>query len=245
MRYLRRFLRIYQGFVVSGAILLFGTVALMLAVLPGIRATLNLYGSLKEVEKEVQALSGKRTFLEALNEDDLRDRLATLLTAIPQEKSVPTIFTTVEGLAHTSGVSIVDMNLTSPGSLATAAATRQSASEKKIGASTLAFSLTASGSYDQIRAFVGEINKVRRLFEVTSFNLSIGGDGLTQVHLSLTAFYQPLPTKVGSIETPVMALSQKEEEVLVDVAQYPDVSQSLAEPLTPNLFGGPRDPFAR
>lgn len=245
MRYLRRLLRIYQGFVVSGAILLFGTAALIFAVVPGVRATGNLYGSLKELEKETQALSGKLTFLEALNEDDLRIRLVTILSAVPQEKSIPTIFSTVEGLANQSGVSIVDMSLTNPGSLASGAATRQSTAEKKIGASTLSFSLSASGTYDQIRAFVGRINKVRRLFEVTSFDLSIANTGTTQMRLSLNAFYQPLPIKVGSVEAPVIALTQKEEEILAKITQYTDVSPLLSEPLTPILSGGKRDPFAR
>lgn len=245
LRYLRRFLRIYQGFVVSGAILLFGTVAIIFAVIPGVRATRELYGSLKEIEGETQALSGKLTFLEALSEDDIRERVMMLLSALPQEKSVPTILTTIEGLANQSGVSIIDMSLTNPGSLATAAATRQSTAEKKIGASTLPFSLTASGTYAQIRAFVGEINKVRRLFDVTSFDLSIGGTGTTQVRLSLIAFYQPLPTKVGNVQAPVALLSQKEEEVLGKVTGYPDVSQSVFQPLTPILSGGKRDPFAR
>lgn len=245
MRYLRRLLRIYQGFVVSGAILLFGTVALIFVVIPGIRATGDLYGSFKEIEKETQALSGKRAFLDALNEDDLRSSLVALLLAVPQEKSIPTIMTTVEGLAQQSGVSIVDMNLTSPGSLATGSASRQSAVEKKIGASTLPFSLTASGTYDQVRAFVGEMNKVRRLFDVTSFELSISGTGATQVRLSLTAFYQPLPTKVGGVESALLTLTQKEEEVLEKISQYPDVSQSVSGPLTPILTGGRRDPFAR
>lgn len=244
LRYLRRFLRIYQGFVISGAILLFGAAAVIFAVLPGVGETRDLYENLKEIEKETEALSNKLRFLEALNEDDLRNQLVTLLSAVPQEKSVQTIFSTVEGLANQSGVNIVDMNLMSPGSLATGAATRQSVAEKKIGASTLAFSLTASGTYDQIRAFVGRINQVRRLFDVTSFDLSIGGTGITQVRLSLSAFYQSLPTKVGGVEAPVAVLTQKEEEVLAKITQYADLSQSLSASLTPILFGGKRDPFA-
>lgn len=245
IRYFRRFLRIYQGFVVSGVILLFGAVALIFAVVPGVRATRDLYGSLKQIEKEAQALSGKRAFLESLSEDDTRERLMGLLSAVPQDKSVPTIFSTIEGLANQSGVNVVDINLTSPGSLATEAATRQSAADKKIGASSLAFSLTASGNYDQIRAFVGEINKVRRLFDVTSFDLSIAATGTTQVRLSLFAFYQPLPTKVGSVQAAIAAFSQKEEEILGKITGYPDVSQSSSAPLTPILSGGTRDPFAR
>lgn len=245
MRYLRRFLRIYQGFVISGALLLFGTVALIFAVVPGIRATRDVYVSLKASEKEIDVLTKKLQFLEAIPEDDLRNQLVVLLSTVPQDKSVPTILTTIDGLANQSGVTIVDMNLTSPGSLATGAASRQSVSEKKIGASTLAFSLSASGTYDQIRAFVGQINNVRRLFDVSSFDISVSNAGSTQVRLSLNAFYQPLPTKVGSIEVPVAVLTQKEEELLATLTQYPDLSQPLIEPLTPVLSGGKRDPFAR
>ena len=245
MRLLRRFLRIYQGFVVTGAIIVFGVIAFFLAVLPGIRATRDLYENLTIVQKEVQALSSKFAFLQSLGENDLRDRLLTMLQAVPAEKSIPTIFSSADGLANKSGVSIIDMNLAGMGSLATGAAVRQSAAEKKIGASTLPFTMNATGSYDQIRSFVSEINKVRRLFDVTSFDLTIGSTGVTQVRLSLAAFHQPIPTKVGSIQSPVITLTSKEEEIFMKVSQYPDVSQTFLESLAPDFSGGKRNPFAR
>lgn len=245
MRYLRRFLRIYQGLVVSGAILLFSTVAMFMAIIPGIRATRDLYESLKQIERDTTALSQKLRFLESLSEDDLRNRLVALLSAIPQDKSVPTILSSVEGYSNQTGVSILEVSLTNPGSLATGAATRQSVAEKKIGASTLPFSLSVSGSYDQIRAFVGAINQIRRLFDVTSFQLSIGDAGATKVRLMLTAFYQALPTKVGSVEASIIPLTEKEEGVFTKISRYPDVTQISLEPLTPILSGGKRDPFAR
>lgn len=244
-RYFRRFLRIYQGFVVSGVILLFGTVAILFAVVPGIRATRDVYESLRQLERETQALSSKRAFLESLNEEDLRVQVVELLLAVPQEKSVPSIFTTVEALADQTGVTIDDMSLMSPGSLATGSAARQSAAEKKIGTSTLPFVLTASGTYDQIRDFVARVNTIRRLFDVTSFDLSIRGTGTTQVRVSLTAFYQPLPTKVGSVQAPVAVLTKKEEDVWGAVSQYRDMSQSFGPTLTPIFSEGKRDPFAR
>ena len=244
-RYLRRFLRIYQGFVVSGAILLFGTVAFAFAVLPGIRATRDLYENLKDIKKEVQALSGKLTFLQSVSEDDIRDRLMIMLSAVPAEKSVPTIFSTVEGFAKQTGVSIAEMSLLSPGSLSTGAATRQSAAEKKIGASTLPFTLNASGTYDEIRAFVGQINKIRRIFDVTSFDISTTSTGDTTVRLSLTVFYQSIEEKVGSIKSPVVALTTKEEEVFMKVSQYPDVSRTFLEAPAADFSGGKRNPFAR
>ncbi len=236
IRYLLRFLRVYQGFVVSGAILLFCAVAFVFAVVPGIRATKALYDDLRDLEGQTKALSSKLTFLGSLHEEDLRDQVVLLLTAVPQEKSVPTILSSVEGLADQTGVTIDDMSLTSPGSLATGSAAR---------AGSLSFTLNASGMYEKVRAFVGGINKVRRLFDVASFDISTTGTGVTTVRLSLTAFYQPLPTNVGSVQAPVAALSQKDEEVLGVISQYPDVSQSRSDVLTPMFSEGKRDPFAR
>lgn len=245
-RYIRRFLRTYQGFVLSGVVLIFGIIVFFVAVIPGIQATRDLYDNLKTVEKEINVFQGKLQFLEALNEEGIRDQLMILVSAVPQEKSVPTIFSTVEGLARESGVSIIDLSLTSPGQLASmSGAIAKSASEKKIGASTLPFTLTASGNYDQIRRFVGRINSVRRMFDVTSFDISISASGVTQVRLTLTAFYQLLPTKVGSIHAQVTSLSEKDETILARILQYPDMSQGALDALTPVTTGGKRDPFAR
>lgn len=245
-RYIRRFLRTYQGFVISGVVLIFGILAFFFAVIPGIQATRDLYDNLKTVENDISKLQGKLQLLEALNEEDIRDQLMVLVSVVPQGKSVPTIFSTIEGLAQESGVSVIDLSLTSPGTLASMSATvRQSASEKKIGASTLPFTLSASGDYDQIRRFVGKINAVRRIFDVTSFDISISATGVTQVRISLAAFYQPLPTKVGAIQAPVTPLSEKEETILARMLQYPDMSQGALDTLTPVTTGGKRDLFAK
>ena len=244
-RYIRRFLLIYQGFVVSGVIVLFSAVALVLAIIPGIRATRELYDNLEVVRKEIDGLAGKLSILESMNEEDVRSQLLMMLTALPQEKSVPTVVGSVESLAQASGVTLVDLSLLSPGSLATGSAIRQSAAEKKIGASGLPLTVTVSGSYDQIRAFVSKINAIKRLFDVSSFDLSIGALGTTQARVSLTAYYQPVPPKVGSIGSPVVPLNTKEEEIVKKIAQYPDMTSFGGESLTPFSSGGKRDPFAR
>lgn len=245
MRFIRRFLLIYQGFVVSGMILIFSSVAVIFAVIPGVRVTQDLYENLKRTNKDIEILSGKLRILEGIAEEDIRDNLLMMLSGIPGEKSIPTIISTVEVLGNQTGVSIIDMSLVNPGSLATGAATRQSAAEKKFGASAIPFMLTVSGTYDQIRAFVSKVNTVKRIFDVTSFELNIGSNGQTQARVSLTAFYQPLPEKVGSVQTPVTILTPNQEKILAKVALYPDISHLSIQTLTPSVSGGKRDPFAR
>ena len=244
MRHLRRYIQIYQGFIVSGVILIFCTAALFIAVIPGIGATVKLYESQKQISKDIQSLTGKRAFLDALPEDDLQKHVVTLLSALPQEKTIPTLLSTIEGLANQTGVSITNISITSPGSIATGAATTKEVVDKKIAAFTLPFSFDVKGTNGQIREFVGIINKVRRLFSVKSLQLSVQKNGEILVHVELVAYYQPLPTKVGSVQTPVSALSQKEEEMLGTLIEYPDLSQGYSQSLEPMLSEGKRDPFA-
>jgi Tfp pilus assembly protein PilO len=246
MRYVRRLLLLYQGFVLSGAILIFSVPLVVFVLIPGIQKTRDLFNRLTAVREEVDELNAKFRLLSALDEENVRERLIILLSGIPQDKSVSSVLGTIDGLAQETGVSIIDLGLTSLGSLATVSSSiRPSVSEKKIGASGLPFTLTASGAYENIRSFVGKVNKVRRLFDVTSFDLSIGDTGVTQARLSLTAYYQPLPAKVASIQSPVVPLSEKEESIFRTLSEYPDVSGRISQPISPVRSEEKRDPFTR
>lgn len=242
-RYIRRFLRLYEGFVISGAIILFGIMAVFFAVIPGIRTTVDLYGKVGELQKETDALSGKLAFLQSMDEESLRGQLALLLSVIPQEKSVPTIFGTVDGLVAKAGVRITDMTITNPGSIATGSATKSTDSLKVKGVPFLQFSLNVSGSYDYIQEFFGLVNQVRRLFTVENFGLSIVSTGETQARIALRAYYQPLPTKLGSVQAPVQKFSQIEVATLEKLSTYQDFALSSATQLTPVINDGKRDPF--
>ncbi len=244
-RTIRRFLRLYEGFVISGAIILFGIMAVVFAVLPGIHATVDLYGKVGDLQKEVDALSGKLALLESLDEESLRGQLAMLLAVIPQEKSVPMIFGTVDGLVEEAGVHIIDMTIMSPGSIATGSATKDTSRAKVKGLSHLAFSLGVSGSYDQVQGFFGMVNKVKRLFTVENFDLSIAKTGETNARLALEAYYQSLPTKLGVVETPIQNFSPTELATQEKLSVYPDFSQSSVTQLTPVTNEDRRNPFTR
>lgn len=242
-RYIRRFLRLYEGFVISGVIILFGIMAVVFAVIPGIRTTVGLYGKVGVIQKEVDALSGKLALLRSLDEESLRGQLTVLLSVIPQEKSVPTIFGTVDGLVAEAGVQITDMTITSPGSIATGSATKSTSSTKVKGLSYLPFSLGVAGSYDQVQGFFGIVNTVRRLFTVENFDLTITKTGETNARIAMGAYYQPIPTKVGGVEIPIQNFSPSELATLGKLSTYQDYSQSSATQLTPVTNTVKRDPF--
>ena len=244
-RTIRRFLRLYEGFVISGAIILFGIIAVVFAVMPAIRSTIDLYGKVGEIQQQVDALSGKLALLKSLDEESLRGQLAVLLSVIPQEKSVPMIFGTVDGLVAEAGVRMTDMTIMSPGSIATGSATKETSRAKVKGLSHLAFSLGVSGSYDQVQGFFGMVNTVKRLFTVENFDLTIAKTGETNARLALEAYYQSLPTKLGNVEAPIQNFSPTELDIMEKLSAYPDFSQSSATQLTPVTNQDRRDPFTR
>ncbi len=243
-RYIRRFLRLYEGFVVSGAIILFGIIGVIFAVIPGIRSTVDLFTSVGELQKETDALSGKLAFLQSMDEESLRGQLSLLLSVIPQEKSVPTIFGTVDGLVTKTGVRIKDMTIANPGSIASASASKSPISQRVKDVPFLPFSLSVFGSYDNIQDFFGLINQVRRLFTVESFDLIIAPSGETQARIALGAYYQSLPTKLGSAKAPAGKFSQTEIGILEKLSAYQDFTLSSAIELSPVVNTGRRDPFS-
>ena len=119
MRYVRRLLLLYQGFVLSGAILIFSVPLVVFVLIPGIQKTRDLFNRLTAVREEVDELNAKFRLLSALDEENVRERLIILLSGIPQDKSVSSVLGTIDGLAQETGVSIIDLGLTSLGSLAT------------------------------------------------------------------------------------------------------------------------------
>lgn len=244
-RYIRRFLRLYEGFVISGAIILFGFIAVVFAVLPAIRSTIDLYADVGVIQKEVDALTGKLALLRSLDEESLRGQLAVLLSVVPQDKSVPTIFETVDGLITKSGVHITDMTIMSPGSIATGSATKSSSNSKVKGLPYLSFSLGVGGSYDQIQEFFGMVNTVRRLFSIENFDLSISKTGETTSRIAMGAYYQQLPTKLGGVEVPIQNLSSTELATFEKLSTYQDFAQSSTAQLTPVTNTEKRDPFMR
>lgn len=242
-RYIRRFLRLYEGFVVSGVIILFGIMAVVFAVIPGIRATVDLYGRVGELQKETDALSGKLAFLQSVDEESLRGQLDILLSAIPQEKSIPTIFSTIDGLVADAGIRMTGLTIMNSGSIATGSATKSISSLKVKGVGFLPLLLNVSGSYDQIQKFFGLVNQVRRLFTVENFDFTIVPTGETQARITLGTYYQPLPTKLGSVGTPILKLSQIEESSLEKISRYQDLTLLSGSPLLPVVSDGKRDPF--
>lgn len=224
---IKKIWRLYHGFALSVAFFSVSIVGFIFGVYPVIRSSIDILSQVQALEDHVTTLTQKENFLRALDEESLRQELLTLLSAVPSDKSIPTIFSTIDNVVGQTGLSLADMTVTNPGSLATEAATRKSTEEKKIGVSLIPFSLTLRGSPSQIADFFSKVISVRRLVRVRTFEAAIDHSQVTNLRVDLDSFYSPLPSSLGKVDQKLATLTPEEENVIQKLAAYPWGSQSI------------------
>lgn len=223
--------RLYRSFILSLSLLLVCVIGLLVGVLPVLRSSLDMVGIIQKLETRTSTLSAKQRFLQGLDESTTRKNLEILLSAVPSNKSLPTIFTTTDAVVAASGLSPIDMSITSPGSLATEAATKKTAEEKQIGVLLQPFTVTVEGTVDNFAAFLQNVITVRRLLRVKSFSATSTMRGTVQVHIDLDAFYNPLPKTLGGVNEPLPQASNEDDTMVSKIAAYPGQSLTVGQVL--------------
>jgi Tfp pilus assembly protein PilO len=216
----------------------------LFVLLPAIGRTVEQFEDVNILRDQVDILQQKVNVLNNLDESNLEQNVALATSAISVDKSLPTILTTMEGLSERAGVTLLSLEMDSPGSLASQAANRQfSAEEKKIGAFSVPFSVTLSGTFDQIKTFLATSNKVRRLVRARSFTINFNEEEL-KTQISFETFYAPLSVR-NEIEK-LQLLKNKDFETLATLEQYPNVGAlPMFTPVTSSPQGEARpDPFS-
>ncbi len=230
MRGLKRFLKAYRGFVVASAILLFVVLGFIFGIMPAAQKVFAIRDETVTLETQTGELRKKAAILAAIDEATYKRLLADLVTAVPADQSLTSLFSTIDGLAAQTGITLTDLGLTRPGALATESARKQSVQEKQVGTNLLPFAVTITGSYDQIREFLARVVKVRRFFRVRGFNLSLVDPTNVSVRMTMDAFYAPYLTAIGGVDTKIEELTEKDEQVIQAVTSLPLVGDAGVAP---------------
>ncbi len=228
MRLIRRIIRLYQSFIISGVIILFCLLAFFIGMLPGYKKILGMIKSLYEQTKTVQLLQEKINILNALDEAQLESYATAAISAVPADKSLGTIFSTIDGLTSQEGVAVSGISLSSIGSIATEAANKLSAEEQKIGVNIVPFSIVVAGPIEQVRNVVEKAVKIRRLFRIRNFDLSFDNkSGTTKSTIQMDAYYIPVAKSMGKISDVLKPLSDDEIQVISKISALPLVTKSI------------------
>ncbi|MCL4359671.1 type 4a pilus biogenesis protein PilO [Patescibacteria group bacterium] len=239
----RALYRKYRSAVLSTAILLLAFTVFFAGIVPGARAIITVLSDAGTASSQVAALSTKYQFLRGLDEATLRRNLNLLLTALPGDKSVPSILSTIDGVAAESGISVQGFEIASVGPTASGSAARQTVEERKIGSYLIPYSLVFLATPEETRKFFSAVTAVRRLSRVKNFTLTVRDPETYYIHTELETFYQPLAAVIGSINAPLSPLTEQESTFLETLGKYPLMSQYAPAVETGSVGGVTRNPF--
>lgn len=230
---------------ISVSILLFCAIGIIFAAIPSVQKIQEFIGMMSTLKQETVMFSRKLETLNILHEDELRDQLAQVLSAVPTDRSFPTLFETVEGVGAQTGVYIRSMNITGGTTLATPSASKVSAEDKKIGTRTVPFSVTVEGSLVTLEQFITISPRVRRLLRIKSFSISFPkNESPVVISIEMDAFYEPLPISLGSAKATLSVLTDEDLAVINTLTQFPLATQQGSE-LPPPLVGRVKEnPFS-
>jgi Tfp pilus assembly protein PilO len=214
-------------------------------IVPGIQNIQEMVVSMEQMRKESDAIRKKISVLNQMDESEIQNNVDILLSAVPADKQVATIFSTIETVAGEAGVLITDLTITNPGSISSDSGTIAKINPK-IGSNSIAVSTGISGSYEHIQSFIQTIRHVRRLLRVSKINETFTGDSASpsgKMKVELEAFYAPLPKSIGKVTDELKPLSTNEEELLVKLNEYPLIVQNAIDTTTV-ITGSKTDPFS-
>jgi len=247
MRAIRRFLRQYQSFVISGTVIFFSIIALFVGLVPGVQKAADLISETQSLRKSVATLTEKQRILQELDITTLTGYAKDAIAAVPADKSLGSLFSTVDALTAKESVTVTAVSLGTVGSVATESAKKLSVDEQKIGVNIIPFSIIIEGPIDRVRNVVDQAVKIRRFFRVRSFDLTFDTKtGVTKSTLSMDAYYVPDPKTLSKVTDALTPLTEDEIEILQKVSSFPLMTQESSVSDIPVIQTQPVtvDPFA-
>lgn len=238
-------MRMYEGFYLSAILIGLSLLATFVGIIPGMKTTYALFGETQILREDVRKYKAKLSLLDSIDEDSLLGQLAVTTAVLPIEKAVPSLFATAEGVGASSGINVLDLTLTSPGSLSSESGKTKGGSDKAYGANVLPFVTHTKGSFDQIRSYFVVAQSARRILRIASFNVSFLTDGSTNMQTNFEGFFAPLPKTLGSAGSEIAPLTGDDLEFISTLSNREDTASTiLGEVGNPQSDTGKTDPFS-
>jgi hypothetical protein len=231
------------------ALFLIGSAAIIFyGMLPGFGKIREYISDIQNLSQQNAVITKKIAFLNTLDETTLENQMVSLLTAVPQDKSLPTVMQVLDQVANETGVNIKSLTITNPGTLSTQSAQLSGANSAKMGSNAINFEVDTVGSLDQTNSFLDRIIGVRRMLNVGSINLSVSGSSsasaTVDAKLNMMAYYAPLPTTLGKAADVLMPLTAGEVAVIDKLNTMPLELSTAAGPPTVITHADRTDPFS-
>ncbi len=225
--YLSHRLYIFPGIVALSSLIL-----IIFVILP---QTFKLIGNQKiegDLFNKSKLLEAKAQVLENFDQNDLSKKVNSVLNIYPQDKDFGSSISLLQNISNQLGFSIVTLNL-------------GNVSAKN--AQSYALKMEVIGPKFLVPVLLNNIENANRILRVSSVEVSNKDTESADVSMGIEALYSSVPSTVGSVDSPLPVLSQKEEDLvakLVSVAPATDfVSAQPSSVNTSAVPLGKSNPF--
>lgn len=219
----------------------------LFVVFPKFSQILSLRAANNELNTRALALENKAEILSSQNTDELKSQLGLAEQLLPSDKGTFAFVRQVEIAAASSGV-FVDKIEVVPGSLSGQEVDNSQAPAGETvpaAAPNLQVKVSTTSNYQSLLNFMRVLFSVSRVVGVDELTISSEAETASVSALKssfvISAFWKPLPSELGSVESPVAALSGSEIDVL-EKAKSSEVG-GAPSPVVPEVETGRSDLF--
>jgi len=204
--------------------ILVGTTILLLT-LTLFRSTLLNYFELKSendrLQKKLEGLRRKSQLLQSLDRNEIEMRVKKLEEVFPSEKPVINLIASLNQITRQEGVTFRGIKL-EPGRIVktTSAEGNEQADLVTGELQDFSISFNIEGQLAAITSFISRLEKAAPLMKIESLSLSLDGSNCS---LTVRVYYQTMPKTIGAVDKPVPVLTEKEKEILNEIATYQKV----------------------
>lgn len=169
-------------------------------------------------------LATKANLLAQQDRQLLLSRTQAALNAVPADSPALLALASANNLAGQKGVRLTDFRVTE---------------KKEQKAATIELTLNLEGTLASSLAFLTSMKSTAPLVRVSEIRSTLA-EGLARTRLTLAAIWSPLPSDLGSPESPVDALTRPEEEIADKFTQLKQPTSEVIEASPPE---GRANPF--
>jgi len=223
-------------------ILAISSVVLLTFVLliPKVRQIMQIKKEIAGQEEQINKLSQKLGTLQNLSEPDLFDASNLLLEALPAQKDFYKVLSLTKKVFNDNNAQLLSFDF-APGRISSDSAGTK---EESGNTNDMQLKVDFSASYESFSNLLQNLAKVLPLMEInsvkfSSMNATTSASLLNfEGTLSMKTYFVPLPTKMGSVDSPLPVVSSKEKQLLEDLKTYQRYEpEAAATEATPEAVG--------
>lgn len=159
-----------------------------------------------DLQKKVESLTQKNSELEKIDDSSYQEYLDTALVALPEEKDIAGAIGQVLFILQSNSLNLDNLtfsNVSPEGNL-----------------QTFQIRLEIQGAPEDIENLIGNLKNIPRIVQLSDIEISSSRNSKrSQSSVTLKTYFQQHPTKIGSIEEPLVKPSSQDLQLLSSIRE--------------------------